>query len=552
MTILATKTKINTAVYFMVILLLTGMCSCNHSSDNTGHEKSLGEIAKEESCIPIRPGKPGEQPFWNTYARRFIYAPAFDYPLVNGAAQYRYKIYSESDSSIYSFEDKEPFVPLSPVWAKIPVGYFDLKVIGISSRGDSVGLAGEGRYYHAAYFNGPYGKAVIPYDSSGILALSHVMNKSYVNYWLDHKSPDPDYSLYRYPAKMYSAAIAGAVAYAMVDSGTKEKEINLARIVANDLMKISFQKGYAWEYFPPTYYGPWIAKLNQAPWIQKDNVNTTYGTNAGDAYLDLYDITGDKEYFQAAKGIADTYLKRQLKNGTWDLYVDPKTGDPTFSKNNIAIPSVIINYLDRLKEDYHVEGLDTAIRKALNWIMANPVKTFNWQGQFEDVGTHKPYEDLTKREACELAIYLFKHNKNGSKNIELAEELLRFSEDQFVVWEKPQLINSDNPFYASENWVTPCVMEQSVYWVPISFSSYILMKTYMSAYNATKRKIYLAKASSIANALTIEQKIHQGNYSIFLTKYPKLEDIGGQWLNCIVYPAKEMIALGNELKKLNN
>ena len=34
------------------------------------------EQAAEESLLPIRPGKPGKSPFWNGYAKRFIYVPS--------------------------------------------------------------------------------------------------------------------------------------------------------------------------------------------------------------------------------------------------------------------------------------------------------------------------------------------------------------------------------------------------------------------------------------------------------------------------------------------
>ncbi len=37
--------------------------------------------------------------------------------------------------------------------------------------------------------------------------------------------------------------------------------------------------------------------------------------------------------------------------------------------------------------------------KAIAWMMQNPVRTWNWQGQFEDVKALPPYENLTKHEA---------------------------------------------------------------------------------------------------------------------------------------------------------
>ena len=46
----------------------------------------------DDTTQVVRPGIPGERPFWNINAHRFIYAPAFDLPEVEGAASYRFAI----------------------------------------------------------------------------------------------------------------------------------------------------------------------------------------------------------------------------------------------------------------------------------------------------------------------------------------------------------------------------------------------------------------------------------------------------------------------------
>src|SRR5699024_9738934 len=116
--------------------------------------------------------------------------------------------------------------PLSPIWTALPVGRFKIKVIGISKKGDSLGLAGKGKYYHASWFdppdNGVYLEPVMPYDSSGMLALYKDMHKPYVSYWLKNKKPDHAYQFYRYAAKIFGSLIAGAVFYAKVHQDSEE------------------------------------------------------------------------------------------------------------------------------------------------------------------------------------------------------------------------------------------------------------------------------------------------------------------------------------------
>lgn len=535
------KNSMNKVVHirFLWGLAFLGLASCQVSREA---DKTFGEIAWEESAIPVRPGEPGKAPFWNDFARRFIYAPAFDYKAVENAAKYRFEILSLEDSSVFRFESEKPYAPLSPVWTKMPVSLFDIKVIGISEKGDSLGLAGEGRYYRAAPFNGVYHEPVLPYDSSALVALDKLMQKDFMNHWLTHQEPDPDYRLYRYPAKIMSALIVGAVTHARLKPEDAKRSTVMATTIADYLIGISYPETSRWPGFPPTYHGPLIGK-NPKGHMQLANNLTIMGADAGHAYLDLYDLTGNEKYLHAARKIAETYVNTQMENGTWHLYVNHETGDPI--ADNLAIPTSPVNYFERLTKEYHVEGLEEASQKALNWIMENPVKTFDWQGQFEDVKPFPPYERLSREQACDLAIYLFKKKEN----LELADELTRFAEDQFVIWEKPEDMsvskNSKNPGWFSKNWITPSVQEQYGFWMPVNRSAGIMIRTYREAYNATKKEIYLAKAKSIANAITLVQEANDGDYPTMFIRTPWT-----YWVNSVVYPAKEMMQLQNNLNNI--
>ncbi|MGV3642147.1 MAG: hypothetical protein ACO1NZ_16600 [Adhaeribacter sp.] len=510
-------------------------------------KKSYGEKALAESLVPVRPGVPGKTPFWNEAAKRFIYAPAFNFKPVPKAGKYKFEIKSEVNGKTYSFEGKTPYQALSPVWASVPVGKFHLKVSGLGAGGTVLGVAGEGKYFRAAPFNGIYHEAQLPYSKSAELALDNLLNKDYVKYWLTNKAPDPSYKTYRYPSKIFSALIIGAVTSARLKPQEAKTSIELARIVADYLLNITFGQDHALAYFPPTYYG-YKQIFDQKPdsHMRYENSMIIYGADAGHAYLDLYDYTKDAKYLEAAKRIADTYLKTQLENGSWYLFVNNQTGKPT--EKPITIPTAIINYFDRLKKDYQVSGLEKATAKALAWTMQNPVKTFDWHAQFEDIYARPPYKNLSREQACDLAIYLFRNDAGKPENRKLAEELVRFSEDQFVIWEKPEdvQVGKPNPARKGTNWITPSVQEQYVYWMPVGRAAGIMIDTYWEAYKATKNDMYLAKAKSIANAFTVVQQVHQGDYPTYFTKYPL-----DNWLNSAVYPAKVMMNFDKNLQQLN-
>ncbi len=516
----------------------------------------FGEAEWERSAIPLRPGEPGQAPFWNAFAKRFIFAPAFDFRAVDGAVKYKYELSSRDDATTCSLEGDVPFAPLSRVWASLPVGTYDLKVTGIAGSGTALGVAGEARFYRAAPFDGPYLAPVMTYDQSGRLALEKIMHKPYVEYWLTHKTPDSSYEFYRHPAKLFGSLVVGAVAHARLNEGTAEarRAAELARIVADYLLAIRFPPGWYLEFFPPAYSREAEARL---PHMKQSNYLIIAAAESGHAFLDLYDYTRDRKYLEAAERIARTYLKTQLPNGTWRLYLDPETGEET--ANKAAIPTSTINYFERLKKDYGMQGLEEPIQRAFDWIMENPVKTFDWLAQYEDIPLtgSPPYRRMSREQPCDLAIYLFRKFPKQPKYVELAEDLIRFSEDQFISWEKmedlvihrgvqrPSVPNVGSPGAYSKNWLLPVVHEQYGFWMPSARNTGLMIETYWEGYVATKKEVYRAKALSIANNFTRVQQLHDGDYPTMFTQYPM-----NFWINNSIYPAKVMIALQKELDRI--
>ena len=159
-------------------------------------KKELHAQAIEETRIPIKPGIPGESPFWNINSTRFIYAPAFDFANLDGANNYLFKAVVESDGKVFSFSTNEPWGPLSEIWDYLPVGYINLTVTAIAENGDIIGIAGKRRFYRAAVFNGPYHKPVMDYRESAKKGLEYLFKSSFLQHWKTDGLPDPEYSLY--------------------------------------------------------------------------------------------------------------------------------------------------------------------------------------------------------------------------------------------------------------------------------------------------------------------------------------------------------------------
>ena len=84
-------------------------------------DPKLRAQALQETAIPVRPGVPGQQPFWNAWAVQFQYAPAFDFKEVTGAKSYRFTVMPAKGKPL-SFTAATPWSPLSPVWEKLITG----------------------------------------------------------------------------------------------------------------------------------------------------------------------------------------------------------------------------------------------------------------------------------------------------------------------------------------------------------------------------------------------------------------------------------------------
>ena len=518
--------------------------------------------AVEESILSIRNGEPGKAPFWNEYARRFIYVPSFNFNTVDNSVKYRYTVISDVNCQNYSFEAKNPWSLLTPVWKEVPVGIVHLKVEGLDKDNNVTGLAGERMFYKAAPFNGPYKLPVSDYPTSVIRNMKSLLEQEHYRRWKTDTIPSEEYMLYCYPAKIVGSIIQAMTIYASLSEEESDDAINMAHNAARYLLSISLPPGSVLEFFPPTY----LDRTNSTSVAKRktDQLMMFYPAIVGSAYLDLYDATGNNEYLEASIRIAETYAKTQLTAGSWPLMVWIESGDAV--EDNLCVPTDIINFLDRLVKDYGETQFRENSDKAFNWIMENPMRTFHWEGQFEDMGYSKHYSNMERGKPLAFAVLLLAHSEEEPGYIEMAEELIKFAEDQFIVWEQPlprELFRTSwRPIprraYYTSKWFTPCALEQYDFYTPIDASAASAILAYKKAYEITDKELYLAKAISLADNQTVAQDLAGGiypTYTMNLAGRKKFSDpttskepneVWTGWLNCATMTANALLEL-NEL-----
>ena len=170
--------------------------------------------------------------------------------------------------------------------------------------------------------------------------------------------------------------------------------------------------------------------------------------------------------------------------------------------------------------------------RAFAYVLDGPVKTWNWDGQFEDMDPMPPYKNLQKGCAADTALRLFAQGR-------VAEgcELVDWCEDQFVVWSDP-IHNMD-----WRNWKTPTALEQYDYYTPIDASMGDMIGAFAAAYKATGNALYLEKAKALADNITRNQR-PDGTIPTYFDSRK-----GSDWVNCMVYVADRLEALADVMGK---
>jgi maltose/maltodextrin transport system substrate-binding protein len=469
--------------------------------------------------IPVHPGQPGVRPFWNKFSRRFIYPPAFAFEEVEGANRYRFTALSLPDSETYTFEAEKPWVPITRLWSELPCSDVVLTVEGLVSSGpDTAILSGTRQFVKSPPFDGPYGTPAYDYGESGRRCLGDLLAQPKIQHWLTANEPDPSYPLWVHPSKMVRGIIQGMVLYSRLTPRPEDADqaLEVAVRAARFLLSLSELPGTPLAAWPPTFWDGVDGDIH--PVYAGEHMGLE-PAEVAQAYLDLFDAIGDTLYFRAARGIADTYVRRQRVDGTWYQLFETETGNP--AKPHLLVPVSVINLFDRFAEQYGTSDYLRARTGALEWCMAHPVRTFSWEAQYEDTRPRERYKNLSHREPLMLAMVLFGEHPGDPDMVSEAEELIRFAEDQFVVWEISDPItrarlfrpgsrwNGNDPYFGSD-WFVPSAAEQYVFFTPISAATSFFIDAYVEAFTSTGKREYLAKAVSLANTITIAQRYWGG------------------------------------------
>ncbi len=508
-------------------------------------ELSLEEIARleaEEQRIPVRPGDPTTgAPFWSWHARVFRRPPNFNFPAVKDAVKYEYMLI-DAVHARHTFTTNIPYASLAPVWEKIPTGPVTIFCEGLDAEGKPCGRAGFRRFPKLAHFTGDYPKAPRSYAESICLAYAFMAKSTNLTAMVDHGDVARTSWLYRaYPSKMRGSAILAMVKYAARDPKMRERALAIARAEADFLIERSAKPGTPLAGFPLTYSTEQYKGEPDAATRYRGQCMTIYPAEVGVSYLALYQATKEEKYLDAAKAIGERYLVRQLPNGTWYLRELFETGEHV--SDNYLVPNPVIDFLLKLSRTTGEKRYLDAADRAFAYIEEGPLKTFNWEGQFEDIPPTKPYKNMSIHMSCETALFLLERFPGDARRIAQAREIMRFAEDQFVFWEKPRY--DWQPMAPVDRFPGAC--EQWLCYTIIDSSAAKALRLYVALYKAEGKPLDLLKARALADSIVIMQRADGSIPTWWESEYSK--DLDSDWLNCQVLSVQALEEIADVVKE---
>jgi hypothetical protein len=499
-------------------------------------DAKLVEQARKEAGVAIRPGEPGKRDFWTEYAmhggcsfrgekdghrlvqvgnelwtyERFggkrmggslscIAAPSFNLAKVPGATRYRFVLTARGAKESLTFEAAEPWTPLGEIWDKAPVGDLVLRVAGLDGAGKEVGKPIEFGLNKRAAFNGPY------FEPPRSLREATLMHARWMR---DNPRNGLGRGVYCEPVGgahgdgqlwyiTYSGAWAGLIVHALSPDPIERADgLEMATAVAGDQWLRSFAENFV----PDTYKG-WV--FDQ--WV--------YGTT----WLDLYRLTGEPRYADAAKFLASQIAKCQLPSGAWVEVLpttnrqipqpDPVTGLYQISPARVLPgwpqewdPSSLLYFYGRVRKELKTDEFRACEDKAWTWLQENSIARFDWrkQGPGESANTKHPW-----RTEPDCALHCFEYLAldlpGRPADVALMTDLLRWSEDRSVDWRRVQ--------------GGACVFPQSN---DYRDGNGRLAVAYAQLAQRTRDPLHQAKAEALAHAALVAQNPVSGQISFLM------------------------------------
>jgi hypothetical protein len=480
------------------------------------------------------------------FARRCIDPPGLDLNPVPDAVRYEILVSPVNDpEAIHQVTGDGPRVDLAPIWSPLPYGPLQLLPRARNGEGRLVGLGALRALTKSPDWDG---RPVSPLDY-------HAAGQGVIDFLVNRTPEAPEHT--GMPAYMWHAAIGTARTEMALDCQFPALSYpSLTRLFVTgtaagcgaalgvDLLARARQLADYLLDHPAVTEGPLagapFSTMNQdgtGGMFEPDRLTLVRLGWTGRAMLDLAEATGDPRYTAYAERLGQILLDTQQDDGSWPYRV--RLTDAAVVEPYTAASVIALLLLERLETRSPGGVFSEAIERGLAWTLENPVRTGLWQQMYEDVPSPEPYANREQWAALETAMLLLR--RRGSDAVPLARSLVRYVEDQFVVF-------GDDPVFSTPYLpFAPAVLEQyRCYW-PMDFHTANYVRAALALSQATGDPAWTHKAIAAANTITRCQG-PDGRFSTLVPDRrfgtsPPFSD----WFNCMAHAADVLLRLGLEL-----
>jgi hypothetical protein len=412
-----------------------------------------------------------------------IYAPWCDFLPVEGAVRYRYEVKSRGAAAV-AFEADSPQASLSPVWAKVPVGELEVRLVGLDTAGKPIGTAQQRAFRRRT----PLAAMPKPVEPSAALELAlrlpHYLTEDFHGHaYLSQAVQSAGFKPFK-SATTHWRLTPQLLAAATSDPAQREQYFALA-----DTLAIRQIEDDAIGDFKTAYHY----------WGFSCGAATHTGRN-------LLNLIGDRSVPPVVErlGLWTRFFGRlQQPSGSWTLNERGKLmcngnigmGGNHYPDQNAAPWLSLLARYRQVESDPAQRALARALEdKALAWVRHNSLRTGYW----ENIWMNSPGNHWNQIQiAVEYPLYDLFHAPAANRDPMMIADLLRWQEDLWINWEYPDL-----RLRLESNTFGWCIES-------------ILALSYLELYALTGDPLALARSEALASHYLARADVVRGHGHIF-------------------------------------